>query len=250
MTTMEIKDLTEIGLNFNEAKVYLELIKFKKSTARQIIKSTKFHKNLVYDNLNKLIDKGLVTYITENSKKIFQLADSDNLIEFISEKEKEILIKKEKANKISKEIKKISKESLFKSEATIYRGIEGIRAFYNETLEDGRDFFIFGGPLESIKIMGETFWKSYENKRLHKKMKSKRIFNTSIKEYKKILGQEDKNRRYFEKDFEPLTEIFIQGNKVATIVWAKEPMLFLIRDESVARSYMGYFKKLWKTSIK
>ena len=45
MTPMEIKDLTEIGFNLNEAKVYLEIIKFRKATARQVINATKLHKN-------------------------------------------------------------------------------------------------------------------------------------------------------------------------------------------------------------
>ncbi|MBR9705227.1 hypothetical protein GOV12_07480 [Candidatus Pacearchaeota archaeon] len=245
---MEVNDLIEIGFNTNEAKVYLELIKLRKASARQIINTTKFHKNIVYDNLNKLIDKGLVTYINEKSKKVYQISDSSNLMDPIIKKEKDILIKKQKTKIISKEINKISKEFLSKSEATIYRGVSGIKTFYNETLVDKRDFFIFGAPLDSIKIMGETFWKSYENKRIHKKIKSKRIFNTSIKEFKKIHGKHDKDRRYFEEGFEPLTETFIQGDKVAIIVWAKEPLLFLIKDESIAKSYLGYFKKLWNIS--
>jgi hypothetical protein len=170
----------------------------------------------------------------------------------MSEKANEILTKKEKAEKIAKEINSIAKSFLSKSEATIYRGIDGIKSFYNETLEDGEDLFIFGAPVESIKIMGETFWKSYENKRLSKNMNSKRIFNSSIKEYKNESGQKEKdsNRRYFEVGFEPLTETFIQGDKVAIMVWAKEPLLFLIRDKAVARSYKGYFNKLWKIAKK
>jgi len=87
---MEYHELIKLGFNKNEAIVYLSLIKFKKADALQIIKDTKFHKNIVYDNLEKLIDKGLVTFVMENSKKSFQLAPSNMLIQFFEEQEEEI----------------------------------------------------------------------------------------------------------------------------------------------------------------
>ena len=70
---MEMKNLVDLGFNKNEAKVYLSLIRFGKVDAKQIIKDTKFHKNIVYDNLSKLIDRGLVSFIIEGKKKIFQI---------------------------------------------------------------------------------------------------------------------------------------------------------------------------------
>ena len=74
MTTMiTLQNLTKLGLNQNEAKVYLSLLKFGKSDAHQIIKDTKFHKSIVYDNLDKLINKGLVTYIIDGKKRIFSI---------------------------------------------------------------------------------------------------------------------------------------------------------------------------------
>ena len=76
--------LIKLGFNKNEAKVYLALIEFGKADAGQIIAETKFHKNIVYDNLDKLIDKGLVSFIIENKKKIFQIASSNSLIDPVS----------------------------------------------------------------------------------------------------------------------------------------------------------------------
>ena len=70
MTTMEIENLVELGFNKNEAIVLLALLKVGKSDANQIIKATKFHKNIVYDNLEKLIDKGLITFIKEKGRKV------------------------------------------------------------------------------------------------------------------------------------------------------------------------------------
>ena len=243
---MEIIDLLKLGFNRNEAQVYLILIRFGKSDARQIIKETKFHKNIVYDNLEKLVDKGLITFIIEGKKRIFQIASANSLINFFEEKEKEIGEKKESAIKISQEINKIAKSLPEKQEATIYRGIRGIRSFYNSTLENGKDYVVFGAPSQSVSIMGDLFWRSYITKRIANKMKVRMIFNPSLKSYGDTIKNKFTEVRYFERDFEPLTETHVQDDFVAIIVWTKEPVLFLISDKAVVHSYFKFFETMWK----
>lgn len=250
MTTMELTELIKLGFNKNEAKVYLALIKFGKSDARRLINETKFHKNIVYDNLEKLIDKGLVSFILEGKKKIFQIASSDSLVNFFKEKEEEIKEKEESAIKISKEISKIAKSLLSKQEAMIFRGVKGIRSFYNQTLEEGKDYVVFGAPQQSIDIMGELFWRNYNVKRIAKKMNVRMIFNPSIKKYGETIKNKFTKVKYFDKDFEPMSETHIQKDLVAIIVWTKEPILFLIRDELVAQSYKKFFEDMWKQAKK
>lgn len=245
MTTMEVSDFIKLGMNKNEAKTYISLIKFRKADAHQIIQDTKFHKNIVYDNLEKLIDKGLVTFILEGKKKIFQLTSANAIIDNIEEKQKVLEQYKKKAVEISKEIEKSIKINPQKQEANIFRGINGIKSFYQETLKGG-EFVTFGGPQKSIEIMGETFWFNYDLKRAEKKIKARLIFNYSIKHH----GEKIKNKltevKYFDKEFEPNTETHIQDDKVGIIVWSDEPVLFLIQNKLVAESYKKYFEKMWK----
>lgn len=87
-TLLSIPQLIELGFNQNEAKVYLSIIKFNESDANRIIKDTKFHKNIVYDNLEKLINKGLITYIQKDKKRIYKLEHSQNLIVFFQKKKR------------------------------------------------------------------------------------------------------------------------------------------------------------------
>lgn len=249
MTTMETIDLVKLGFNKNEAKVYLALIKFGRIYAKQIIKETKFHKNIVYDNLEKLIDKGLVSFVLEGKKKIFQIASPNSLVNLFEEKEREIKERKESAIKISKEIKKIVKSLPRKQEATVYRGVKALKSFYNETLNKG-DYVVFGAPQESVEIMGELFWENYNLKRTHNKIIVKMIFNPSIRYHGKKLINKFTKIKYFERDFEPLTETLIQGDEVSITVWTKEPILFLIQDKEVAVSYKKFFDKMWKLAKK
>ncbi len=243
---IEISELMRLGFNKNEAKVYLALIRFGKADARMLIGETKFHKNIVYDNLEKLIDKGLVSFIVEGKKRLFQIASSDSLVNYFEEKEKDLGNKKREAEKISQEINKIAKSLPSKQEATIFRGVKGVRSFYNQTLEAGKDYVVFGAPQESIDVMGELFWKNYNLKREKKKMRARMIFNPSIRNYGEGIKDKLTEIRYFERDFEPLSETHVQDDIVAIVVWTKEPVLFLIKDRNVASSYLKFFDKMWK----
>ncbi len=247
MTTkmIEITDLIKLGMNKNEAKTYLSLIKFKEAPALRIIQDTKFHKNIVYDNLEKLIDKGLVTFIQEGNKKIFKLTSSNAIINNIEEEQKSLEQQKKKAIEITKEIEKSLKLIPQKQEANIFRGVKGIKSFYNETLKGG-NFVTFGGPQKSIELMGETFWYNYDIKRAEKKVKARSIFNYSIKHHGEKIKNKFTEVKYFDKEFEPNTETHIQDDKVGIIVWSDEPILFLIQDKSVAESYKKYFENMWR----
>jgi sugar-specific transcriptional regulator TrmB len=246
MTTMELTELLKLGFNKNEAKVYLILIKFGKADAGQIIKETHFHKNIVYDNLEKLINKGLVSFIIEGKKRIFQIASSNSIVEYFEQEEKEINKRKKEAEKLSKEISKLAKQIPSVQEAKVFRGVQGIKNFYYSGIENKEDTLVFGAPQESIDIMGEIFWRNLQAKRQASKIHAKLIFNPSIKAYGETIKNNLTEVRYFERDFEPMSETHIQGDEVGIVVWTKEPILFLIKDKLIAESYKKFFEKMWK----
>lgn len=250
VTTMEIERLITLGFRQNEAKVYLALVKYQRSDANTIIKETKLHKKLVYENIEKLIDKGLVGFVIEKNKKIFSITSTNFLIELFEDKIKEELKKKDEAKKIVSELDKVVKVTKTKQEAIVYRGKQGIRTFYLELLKQKKDYVVFGAPEKSIKIMDEIFWRNFNTKRIYKKISARLLFNESIRKYGDSLKDKFTELRYFEKEFEPSTETNIQGDRVGIIVWCEEPFLFLIVDKEVAKSYREYFERMWKISKK
>jgi len=248
MTTM-YQELMELGFNRNEAKVYASLIKFGNADASQIIKDTKFHKNIVYDNLEKLIDKGLVTFVIEKGRKVFKIAPPNMLVQLFEEQQANLSKKKQKAKKLAQVIKKSRKKARHKQEAMVYRGVKGIKSFYNQLMEIGKDYVVFGAPEESVEVMGELFWLNFNKKLLEKNIRCRLIFNPSIREHGDLIKDRHVKIRYFDYDFEPKTETNVQCDRVAIIVWTDEPVLFLIQDKFVAGSYKEYFEEMWKKSV-
>lgn len=247
---MEIEELIGLGFTKNQAIVYLSLVKYREASAGELIKYTKLHKKIVYENLERLIDKGLVTYIIDSGIKVFKMADPNMIVELFEEKLTEVEKKKKKAQNIAREIRKLSKFTNHKQEAVIFRGKKGIRTFYNELISLKKDYVVFGAPEASLKIMGEHYWLNVVQRAKEVNIKAKLLFNQSIRSHGEKNKSKNNKVRYFNKKFEPLTETNIQGDRVAVIVWTEEPILFLITDKVVADTYRQYFEDMWKKSVK
>lgn len=234
-----------MGLNKNEAEVYLALVRYRDADAHQLIRETKFHKKIIYDNLQRLIDKGLVTFIIKERRRVFSLASPHMLSAYVEEQEREIQKRKELANRLKKEIEAETRQIPEKQAATVYSGIKAVKAFYAETLDAG-EYYVLGAPKGSVDIMGDLFWDAYHLKRKEKKQRAYLLLNSSLKKWGSSQKDNYSEIRYFAQDFEPQTEIHIQSDFVAVIVWTHEPTIFKMQNKTVATSYKKYFDLLWR----
>src|SRR3989344_8958996 len=97
--------LEEIGLTKNEIKIYLALLKFGFTSTGAIIKETKIHASKVYDGLNRLADKGLVTHVIIANVKHFKAVNPDRLIDFLEDKKSSIENQEEEIKKYLPELR-------------------------------------------------------------------------------------------------------------------------------------------------
>ena len=245
---MDVAELEKVGLNKNEAIVYIELMKLGSASAGTLIKNTEFHRNIVYDNLEKLIDKGLISYILEGKLKIFQMNSPEMLSSYLEKQQKSLDEKKLIANEIQKEAEQQFKSRQNRQESMIYRGIKGVKLVMNDVLETKKKFISFGGPKISNDIMKKHFWKNFTLKQIEAKISSRLLFNSSLREWGKEVSHRFNKIRYLSNIIEPLTQTIVFGNKTAIIVWKEKPIVTLIIDESVAKSYSEFFQILWKTA--
>ncbi len=243
---MEETNLLKIGLNRNEAKVYITLLKLGTATAGQLIKATEFHRNIVYDNLEKLTDRGLVTFILEGKKKLFRPAPPEMITQMMEKEQQELNERKHTAEVIKKEVEKISSHAKETQDATIFRGVNGLKVVFKDTLAKGKDYYVFGAPKSSLEIMGSTYWENYNLKRAEKKITIKMIFNDDLREWSNKIKSNLTQIRFLPKKFDSVTETIIYGSKVAIIVWTEKPIATLIHDTNLAKSYKQYFDLLWK----
>ena len=66
---MDTKILEEIGLTKTEIKIYITLLAQGQCTTTVIVREAGIHASKVYEYLDKLIAKGLVSYVIKSNKK-------------------------------------------------------------------------------------------------------------------------------------------------------------------------------------
>jgi len=235
--------LKEIGLTDTEIKIYLSLLSLGTTSAGRIVEEIGIYRKNLYDALNKLIEKGLVTYVIENKIKYFQPKNPENLLRYLEEKrniisEKEIELKKELP-----ELKQKFTSLTPEIESEIYRGNEGIKTILKDCLNYKEILMI--GATGDVENKLPYFWPQYNKKR--EKLKCK---------WKLLLVYEAKNKsitksKYYEYKILPkilsgLNVIYIYGEYVANILWLEKPLAFVIKHKTLADNYRKYFDYLWR----
>jgi sugar-specific transcriptional regulator TrmB len=205
----------------NESKVYLSLLKLGSSTAGKITKASGVHRRNVYDALERLIERGLVSYTTKEKIKYFDVTYP--LPDFF-------------------QIRKIPN---VESTAVIYKGVNGVKSIFEDILNSKKENLVLGAhrPPENIKNYLDRFHK----RRIKLKIKEKILFfnKSDVKRARKLSKLPFTKLKFLQNNSGSKVAINIYGNKVAMLMRA-ESGGFLIENEFVAKNFREYFNLLWE----
>lgn len=247
-TGMALEILKKIGLSEGEITIYSALLDLGKAPLNKIHEKTGIERRNIYDILNKLIERGLVSYVLENKRRLFQISHPNKIKGYVEEKKHEL---EEIGKEIEKEIPLVLEKFNFKRpeiNAEIYRGVEGIKAIFEDTLNYKENYFIGGGWYIAKKL--PHYWANYNKRRIKSGVK---WYNLSRYETKKEEIPEKRLTRikFLPEEFSGNPNvIFIYGDKVANVLWGKEFFAFVIESKEIAENYKRYHKYLWNKVAK
>ncbi len=242
---MDEIQLEKLGLNKNEAKVYYALLLKGEATAAELVKALGVHRNIIYDNLEKLLEKGLVSYVTEGKKK-FIAQDPQAIIEFLKSKKESVDKEIQIANKFIPEIKQILGSHTSKQEVSVFRGISGLKKVLAEILLVEK-YWCVGVTNESVDILGETYWKNYNQKKKESKTEEWLLWNYDYRNTV-IVSNSRGHNKILPRELDQVTETIMWDNKVATFVFSKEPIVMIIENKEIFDAHRKHFEFLWKLS--
>jgi HTH-type transcriptional regulator, sugar sensing transcriptional regulator len=225
-------DLREVGLTENESKVYLGLIDLGPSLAGQISRKTGLHRRTVYDVTEMLIKKGLIGYILQNNRKLFQAVNPNRLLEIVQEKQ----------NILEPFVQELSGryvKTREKEETNFYKGKEGLKSVFEDQLE-AREILILNASPRAYDLL-KFYFHWYDKKRKVRRIKA-RILATD-RNVKDISLAEI---RYLPQKYSNPVAVNIYGDKVAIILWASEPLAIVIKNREIAEGYRNYFELMWR----
>lgn len=231
--------LREIGLSEGEVKVYLALLKLGTVTVAKLKEETQLHRTTIYDFLEKLLNKGLASYVIQGGVKYFQAAKPSKLFDLLREKQ-------DRLTSALPELEKLSQTEQKPIRVEVYRGMEGFKTLLNDILQTKERFDSIG--IEESKFQEKfPFVMTHYFKKEQKAGIKERVI--ARKGTKFVFISPNIEYRYLTEEFFSPTPSGSYGNKVFNLIW--DPLtIVLIENKDLATSWKKYFEFMWKKAEK
>ncbi|MCD4759602.1 hypothetical protein K8R33_01805 [archaeon] len=247
-----INTLKKAGLTGGESRVYLAITELGESSVGKIVDKSKVTKSIIYQILEKLVEKGLISFIYKDKTKHFQAESPENLIEFLEQQ-------KENIDETEKEIKEIIPQLLMKravaktSVVTVYEGFKGLMTAYKkrfEVLREGEEYLNLGLPATQPGHH-HAYWKKDHKERKKRKIKARLLYDRGVSDV--ILKERNKfkgvDARKMPLDLESPSWIMTYKDvTVIAIPQGVHPITIEINNPEITKSFNNYFKWFWKKS--
>jgi HTH-type transcriptional regulator, sugar sensing transcriptional regulator len=234
---MDTKILEDIGLTKGEIKVYLALLEKGPTSAGAVLKKANIQNSVFHFCVNRLIKKGLVSYIKKGKVRIYKAAAPENLLTYLKDKEKEIgnILPELKAKQLS------VKET---HEVEIFDGTKGIITALNILIEDTKkwdEFLFFSADVDEKNEEIQKFYERFDAKRKAKGLISKGIAPLKLKalfEKRKYLQMK------YSKNAVP-SNTGICNDKMVLISWGENSKAVLIQSRQIVFKQKEFFRSFW-----
>lgn len=240
---MTYKNLLQFNLDEKEAKVYLASLELGETNIQRISKKSGVKRTTVYDCIESLKDKGLISSIIKKKKTYYYAEDPRKI-------ENQLEERRENLKKMLPELLAIANVIDKKPKIRYFEGIEGIKDVYKETLKYPDQeilAWITGLPLSNA-VYHQFFYDCYTPKRKEKKIWV-RMISSDDEEMKKYKDDDEKTFKKTKlvdrKQFPFRASINIFGGSKILIVSFEEQIGLIIESEKIFTTMKSIFELNW-----
>lgn len=244
---MNQKLLQEIGLTNSEISVYTTLLKAGSTKVGALMKEISLHRSRIYEAINRLTDKGLVSYAIKNNVKYFEATDPERLLSYIEEQKEKLNEKEKSIKKIIPELKKQISPITPHAEAHVFAGKEGFKTIRKDVLKQKQTLYLIGAIGKEDKFL-KYFFPNFNKLRIKNRIKWKILFDHELKD-KKITKLSLMESKFLPKEYSSPAVINIYADRVVNVLWKENNLIsFMIINQDIADSYRKWFELLWRYS--
>jgi HTH-type transcriptional regulator, sugar sensing transcriptional regulator len=240
----------QIGFTEGETKVYLALLKLGLTTAGPLTHESGVSRSKVYEILDKLMEKGLASFILKAKTKYFQGAEPSKIKDYLENKEKEFQEQKNEFENILPQLENWQKSEKTEKTAQIFTGFKGIQTVHEHLfskLKKGEEYIYIGIPsLQAEKYL--FYWDRMHHRRIKEGIKCRLLFNqgTNKKHLQKRNKQKNCDARYMSIPIKTPSWIMVYKDTTAIGLPSDEEMAIEIINQKIADSFKEYFEAFWK----
>ena len=246
--------LKQIGLTSSEAKVYSTLLETGKNSASGILSRANLNSGRIYEVLNSLENKGLVSQIKEGKTRLFLASSPERVLDYLNEKIKSVETQKNEFEKELPKLQKSFKNIAQETDAELFIGIKGQKTAYDILFAEAKRC-----KDKEIIIQGITKKERYPKEVLdllrfyvYKKRKELGLKVKKIADYdarnEKMYYEDNSEIRYL--PFTSTTSMQILGNVVMVQFPVNPIITLIIRNKNIAEDYKKQLQFLWKIAKK
>lgn len=243
MNQKEIQTLEKIGFTHSQAKVYLTLLESGQSKVGRIIEKSGLQSSVVHNNLNKLVDRGMINFILSGKVRLYSIADPKVLSKYVEEQKKEI------DSLIPSFEKRFNKKT--KTGVEVYKGERGLKTAFTEEYEkvpkNGKVQFLALPYEQHHEKEVQEFFQKVNLYLFEKNCIIEGIGSEKVRELWSKLYKHKNYKFKFVKENFPF-DINIFEDSILISIWGEEPIVIRIKDEEFVKQTKRYFKEKWEES--
>jgi sugar-specific transcriptional regulator TrmB len=232
--------LENLGLNKNEALVYLSCLVFDGAPNSTIAKETKLNRITCYEILKRLERRGFVNSFKKRGVKSFVPTHPNILVK----QAKDRLLETEKS---VGDLSSLRGAYIKKPKVLFFEGITGIKNIYEDTLLHSKKIFTFTNPGDIRGLLGDKYINSYVKERVKKNITVQGLApNTDVGKREKENDNESmRATKLFDRSkYSIENEIMIYEDKVA-LFSGQDKLGIIIESKSIANTLKNIWQIAW-----
>lgn len=240
-----MQNLKQLGLTEGEARVYFSLLKLGSTKIGPIVNESHISRSKVYDVLERLTTKGLVSHITVGQVRHYNAVEPYRLLDYVAKKEEQIRSQREIIDDMIPYLAQVASRNR-SSSAEIFTGDKGLRSAYEIMYKDAKagEMLRYFYPYEDYHEAASPFYE-----RLYRFQKSKKLNERGIgiaafrkSKYYKTYPK-DARMRFVSFPLPGTMDVF--QDKLLMVSW--EAMTgILVTSKEISNHFSRYFDSIWE----
>ena len=235
-----ISKLKKLGLNSNEAQVYLSCLELGESNLSSITERAGMPKTTVYETLRQLHARGFISIFLKKKKRIFVVSNPNIFQEIIHEQS---LVAKDILPTLNALYHTINQATNIR----LLEGESGLRVITNEILEEAQELLSIGSA-EQIFSFPPEFFENFLKKRKAKIIPVRVIYTDSneAQKRKKTDLQDLKVSKIVSVSDRLESLLLIWGKTICLVTLKKKYHIVVIQDSDMVQIVKMMFELIWK----
>lgn len=237
--------LETFGFGPHEIKIYGILIEYGKLSARRISSLSHVPRVTTYQNLQKLIENGLVKKIKDEKIDMFEAVSPAILNSFIGHKVKKIEEDRFNLERMIPDLLSRYNKGMKRPNIRFYEGLGGFREIYDDILSEGADLSIIASSHKVPEY--QKIIQAYKKKQEKVGIQIKALVSrTNDSDTRKVIGRaNNSSKAILEDDLALDGQIIIYSDKVAITHFLGEVSHVVIENKYIAKMFRNIFKFMW-----